>query len=50
MSIKCLEVDEDVNVYVVGDIHGCYTTLINTLKDIGFNFHKDLLISVGGYN
>lgn len=46
-KIKYLEVDEDVNVFVVGDIHGEYLQLIQKLKDIGFNFNEDLLIGVG---
>ncbi|WP_313487901.1 metallophosphoesterase [Pseudescherichia sp.] len=35
------------NVWVVGDLHGCYTNLINQLENIGFEADKDLLISVG---
>ena len=46
-KIKYLEIDEDVNVFVVGDIHGEYLQLIQKLKDIGFNFNEDLLIAVG---
>lgn len=34
-------------LFVVGDIHGCYDLLIAELKRIGFNFEKDLLVSVG---
>lgn len=45
--IKYLEIDDDVNVYVVGDIHGSYTLLKDKLKEIKFNFNKDLLIAVG---
>lgn len=45
--IEHLEVDSDVGVFVVGDIHGEYTQLIGKLKDIGFNFESDLLIAVG---
>ena len=47
MKIKYLEIDEDVNVYVVGDIHGSYTLLKEKLKEVGFNFNTDLLIAVG---
>ena len=45
--IEYLEIDGDVNVFVVGDIHGEYTQLINKLKSIGFSFDSDLLIAVG---
>ena len=47
MKVKYLEIDDDVNVFVVGDIHAEYTQLMTKLKDIGFNFNKDLLIAVG---
>lgn len=46
-KIKYLEIDEDVNVFVVGDIHGEFTQLHTKLKEIGFNFQQDLLIAVG---
>ena len=46
-KIKYLEIDEDVNVFVVGDIHGAYSLLMAKLKEIKFNFNSDLLISVG---
>ena len=46
-KIKYLETDEDVNVFVVGDIHGEYLQLIQKLKDVGFNFNEDILIAVG---
>ena len=45
--IKYLEVDDDVNVYVVGDIHGAYHLLKEKLKEVSFNYNKDLLIAVG---
>ncbi|WP_314421852.1 metallophosphoesterase [Pseudescherichia vulneris] len=35
------------NVWVVGDLHGCYTNLMNRLDEVGFEADKDLLISVG---
>lgn len=35
------------NVYVVGDIHGCYTKLMQKLDEIGFSKYSDLLVSVG---
>jgi len=46
-KVKYLEVDDDVNVFVVGDIHGEFTQLHTKLKEIGFNFQQDLLIAVG---
>lgn len=35
------------NIYVVGDLHGCYTLLMNEFDAIGFDTAQDLLISVG---
>lgn len=35
------------NIWVVGDLHGCYTLLMNRLDEVGFDAEKDLLISVG---
>lgn len=35
------------NIYVVGDIHGCYNRLMKQLEELQFNRHEDLLISVG---
>ena len=46
-KIKYLSVDEDVNVFVVGDIHGAYSLLKEKLKEVDFNFNSDLLIAVG---
>ena len=46
-KVKYLEIDEDVNVFVVGDIHGAYSLLMAKLKEIKFNFNSDLLIAVG---
>lgn len=34
-------------LFAVGDIHGCYNLLMNRLKEIGFDFDKDLLVAVG---
>lgn len=47
MKVKYLEIDDDVNVFVVGDIHGEYTLLMEALKEVGFNFNNDFLIAVG---
>lgn len=46
-KIKKLEIDSDVNAFVVGDIHGCYSLLKQKLKEINFNPNTDLLIGVG---
>jgi serine/threonine protein phosphatase 1 len=35
------------NIWVVGDLHGCHTLLMNELDKVGFDTTKDLLISVG---
>ena len=45
--IEYLDIDDEINVYIVGDIHGSYTYLLNELKKLNFNFEQDLLISVG---
>jgi len=34
-------------LFVVGDLHGCYTLFMQRLTEIGFNFKDDLIISVG---
>lgn len=45
--IKYLDINDDVNVFVVGDIHGCYSLLMSKLKEVGFNKNTDMLIAVG---
>ena len=35
------------NVWVVGDLHGCYTNLMGRLDELKFDPAQDLLISVG---
>jgi len=35
------------NVWVVGDLHGCYTSLMTQLGRVDFDPEQDLLISVG---
>ncbi|MGF2447945.1 serine/threonine protein phosphatase [Klebsiella sp. 3-N_Kleb.] len=35
------------NIWVVGDLHGCYTNLMNRLDGVGFYPAQDLLVSVG---
>lgn len=34
-------------LWVVGDIHGCHTLLMNTLNEKKFDFDNDLLVAVG---
>lgn len=34
-------------IYVVGDLHGCYSLLMQELEKVHFNFEKDLLICTG---
>jgi len=36
-----------INTYVVGDVHGCYDSLIELLELVNFNVDRDMLISVG---
>lgn len=35
------------NIYVVGDLHGCYNRLISQLEELIFDRKRDLLVSVG---
>ncbi|WP_140919048.1 metallophosphoesterase [Limnobaculum xujianqingii] len=35
------------NIWVVGDLHGCYQNLMGKLDSVGFDRERDLLISVG---
>lgn len=35
------------NIWVVGDLHGCYTNLMGRLDELKFDPARDLLISVG---
>lgn len=45
--IQVHKIPTDVNVYIVGDIHGCYDLLITQLLLVGFNFDKDICFGVG---
>ena len=45
MKVKYLEIDDDVNVFVVGDLHASYSLLKEELKAVGFNYNTDLLIA-----
>ena len=44
---KKLEKQIEGKLYAVGDLHGCYNLLMQKLHDIGFDFEKDHLVSVG---
>ncbi|MCK6919663.1 metallophosphoesterase [Enterobacter kobei] len=35
------------NIWVVGDLHGCYTNLMNQLDRLQFDAKQDLIVSVG---
>lgn len=35
------------DLYVVGDLHGCYDLLMQKLQQVQFNVEQDLLVSVG---
>ncbi|MEI7378056.1 metallophosphoesterase [Dickeya chrysanthemi] len=35
------------HIFVAGDIHGCYRQLTAKLDQVGFDIHRDLLVSVG---
>ncbi|WP_312284647.1 metallophosphoesterase [Yokenella regensburgei] len=39
--------DDWRNIWVVGDLHGCYTKLMSELGKLDFDPEQDLLISVG---
>ena len=41
------DMQPDTNYYVFGDIHGCYDQFLAVLKHAGFNFSKDIAISLG---
>ena len=46
-KVKYINGDDYSNIYVVGDIHACYSLLKEGLKSVGFNYNTDLLIAVG---
>lgn len=46
-KIKRHTIHKDRDVFVVGDIHGGYSPLMNKLISLDFDFDKDLLFSVG---
>ncbi len=46
-KFKTMELNLEGNDYIVGDIHGCFERLENTLWKIGFSKEKDRLFCVG---
>lgn len=42
-----IEAKDYANMFVVGDLHGCYDLLVKELEQAKFNRETDLLISVG---
>lgn len=46
-AIKYIDGSKYRNIYTVGDLHGSYTLLMQSLQKLQFDFEKDLLISVG---
>lgn len=42
-----IDCSEYRNVFVIGDLHGCYDILMKALKEEGFDRSKDLVVCVG---
>jgi len=47
MRIDTIDTDKYSQVYLVGDLHGCYTQLMERLDHLGFNKDFDLLVCTG---
>lgn len=47
LKIQHLPTNTQGTDYYIGDIHGCYSETMSILSDIGFDFNKDRLLSVG---
>ena len=45
--VQYLTIEDHVNAYVVGDLHGCYEELMKELDRINFDKSRDILICVG---
>lgn len=45
--ILTINANKTDHMYVVGDLHGSYSLLMQELKNFNFDFHKDLLICTG---
>lgn len=46
-AILTINTNQTDHIYVVGDLHGYYSLLIKELKEIHFDFQKDVLICTG---
>ena len=46
-SILTINTNQMDNIYVVGDLHGCYSLLMQELQNINFDFQNDVLICTG---
>lgn len=47
MSVLKISNKKFKSCFIVGDLHGCYSLLMQELKTINFNFDNDLLICTG---
>ena len=45
--ILTINTNQTNHIYVVGDLHGCYSLLMQELQNIHFDFQNDLLICTG---
>lgn len=45
--VKSIDGQKISSVYIVGDLHGCYSLLMQELKKIDFDFENDLVICTG---
>ncbi len=41
------ELNPQIRLYIVGDLHGCYSLLMQELQKINFDFENDVLICTG---
>ena len=46
-SILTINTNQTNHIYVVGDLHGCYSLLMQELQNIHFDFQNDVLICTG---
>lgn len=45
--IVTINANQTDHIYVVGDLHGCYSLLMKELKNLHFDFQNDMLICTG---
>lgn len=45
--VKSIDGQQFPAIYIVGDLHGCYSLLMQELKKIDFDFKNDLIICTG---